>query len=139
MAAGLPVIATDCPWGPGEIVRHGVDGWLVAPEDVDALAAGLDLLMGDPALRARLAAEARRSVQRFGRARVMALWDELVDDLRPDAARPAAQHAMISQPRPVAPGHGRAPARQGRAARRPAPEIATMPEAAAAPRDDGRS
>jgi glycosyltransferase involved in cell wall biosynthesis len=86
MAAGLPVLVTDCPWGPGEIVRHGVDGWLVPPEDVAALAEGLDLLMGDDALRARLAATARRNVRRFGRARVMALWDELVDELRPGHA-----------------------------------------------------
>jgi glycosyltransferase involved in cell wall biosynthesis len=94
MAAGLPVIVTDCPWGPGEIVRHGVDGWLVPPEDVAALAEGLDLLMGDDALRAGLADAALRSVRRFGRARVMALWDELVDELCPGHAAPAAEGAM---------------------------------------------
>ncbi len=53
MAAGLPVVTTDCPWGPGEIVRHGVDGWVVAPEDVAALADGLATLMADGELRAR--------------------------------------------------------------------------------------
>jgi glycosyltransferase involved in cell wall biosynthesis len=94
MAAGLPVIVTDCPWGPGEIVRHGVDGWLVPPEDVAALAEGLDLLMGDDALRAGLADAALRSVRRFGRARVMALWDELVDELCPGHAAQAAEGAM---------------------------------------------
>lgn len=91
MAAGLPVIVTDCPWGPGEIVRHGVDGWLVPPEDVAALGEGLDLLMGDEALRVRLASAARRSVRRFGRARVMALWEELIDELLPGHAGPASE------------------------------------------------
>jgi hypothetical protein len=91
MAAGLPVIVTDCPWGPGEIVRHRVDGWLVPPEDVAALAEGLDLLMGDDALRGGLAEAALRSVRRFSRARVMALWDELVDELCPGHAAPAAE------------------------------------------------
>jgi glycosyltransferase involved in cell wall biosynthesis len=94
MAAGLPVIVTDCPWGPGEIVQHGVDGWLVPPEDVAALATGLDLLMGDAALRARLAEAARHNVQRFERERVMAMWDELVGSLRPGPEAPAAAGAM---------------------------------------------
>jgi glycosyltransferase involved in cell wall biosynthesis len=86
MAAGLPVIVTDCPWGPGEIVRHDVDGWLVPPEDVDALARGLDRLMADPALRARLAEAAKQNVRRFARENVMAMWDDLVMKLRPDEA-----------------------------------------------------
>ena len=107
MAAGLPVLVTDCPWGPGEIVRHDVDGWLVPPEDVAALAKGLDLLMGDDALRARLAAAALRNVRRFGRERVMALWDELVEGLRPDAARTVQRATCSRARRPGGPGGAR--------------------------------
>jgi glycosyltransferase involved in cell wall biosynthesis len=81
MAAGLPVITTDCPWGPGEIVRHGVDGWLVAPEDVEALAEGLTTLMGDGELRARLAQAAQRNVRRFDLGSAMAKWEELIKGL----------------------------------------------------------
>ena len=107
MAAGLPVLVTDCPWGPGEIVRHDVDGWLVPPEDVAALAKGLDLLMGDDALRARLAAAALRNVRRFGRERVMALWDELVEGLRPDAAGTVAEGDMQPSSQAGGPGGAR--------------------------------
>ena len=94
MAAGLPTIVTDCPWGPGEIVRHDVDGWLVPPEDVDALAEGLDRLMADPALRARLAAAAKQNVRRFARANVMAMWDDLVTRIRPGKAELRARGPM---------------------------------------------
>lgn len=75
MAAGLPVLAADCRSGPGEIVRDGVDGLLVAPGDAAALAEGIRRLLGDSALRARLAARAPEVVGRFALDRVVALWD----------------------------------------------------------------
>ncbi|WP_067860761.1 glycosyltransferase family 4 protein [Nocardia shimofusensis] len=60
MRAGCAVVATDAG-GPTEIVRHDIDGLLVAPGDPAALAAAVDRLVADPALRTRLAdAGARR-------------------------------------------------------------------------------
>ncbi|MFZ1397099.1 MAG: glycosyltransferase family 4 protein [Candidatus Promineifilaceae bacterium] len=52
-AMGVPVIASDLGV-VGERVRHGVDGLLVAPGDVDQLAHAMQTLHDDPALRARL-------------------------------------------------------------------------------------
>lgn len=78
MAAGLPVIAFDCPFGPGDILRDGEDGLLVPAEDVEALAAGMRRLMADADLRARLGEAAARNVRRFAREAVVAEWDALV-------------------------------------------------------------
>ncbi len=60
LAAGKPVITADTP-AARELLTHGEDAWLCPPEDPDALAAGLLALARDPALRARLAAGARRT------------------------------------------------------------------------------
>ena len=67
MACGLPVLAADCLSGPRDIIGDGFDGMLVATEDVDALVAGLDALMSDPAKRQQLAQNAPQILE-IGRA-----------------------------------------------------------------------
>ncbi len=79
MACGLPVLAADCLSGPRDIIEDGVNGVLVATEDVDALAAGLDALMSDPAKRQQLAQAAPQILDRFGVDRVMGIWQEAID------------------------------------------------------------
>jgi GalNAc-alpha-(1->4)-GalNAc-alpha-(1->3)-diNAcBac-PP-undecaprenol alpha-1,4-N-acetyl-D-galactosaminyltransferase len=79
MAAGLAIVAFDCPSGPREIVTDGVDGRLVPDGDVAAFARELGRLMDDPAERARLTAAGRETVRRYALPTVMAAWDDLVD------------------------------------------------------------
>lgn len=61
MASGLPVVASTVAGIP-EVVIDDVTGLLVAPGDSDMLADGLIRLIDDPALRVRLAHEARAHV-----------------------------------------------------------------------------
>jgi len=78
MACGLAVISTDCGSGPREIIRNGVNGLLVAPNDGDALAEAMDRLMKDSRQRERLGARATEVLERFGVQKVMDMWDTAV-------------------------------------------------------------
>lgn len=62
MAAGLPVVATDVG-GNRELVTDGETGYLIPPDDVDALAVALTALAQDPARRKVLAAGALAKVR----------------------------------------------------------------------------
>ncbi|WP_255556492.1 glycosyltransferase family 4 protein [Methylococcus sp. Mc7] len=66
MALGVPCVTTHITGVP-ELIRDGIEGLLVAPSDAEGLAAAIERLMDDPALRSRLT--------EAGRAKVLAEYE----------------------------------------------------------------
>jgi len=79
-AAGLPVVATSAG-GTGEVVSDGVEGVLVDPGDVDALAKALDALAGDPERRASYGAAATRRSRDFDVSRAIGQIQRIYDEV----------------------------------------------------------
>lgn len=48
LSTGVPIVSTDCPGGPREILNDGRLGHLVPPENVDALATAIDSALISP-------------------------------------------------------------------------------------------
>jgi glycosyltransferase involved in cell wall biosynthesis len=95
LAAGLAVVAFDCPTGPGEILDDSTTGLLVSAEDVSALTAALARVMVDESLRRRLSAAAPGAVGPYSRDAVGRRWDEL---LAPGSAGGSSRVAATSVP-----------------------------------------
>jgi len=74
LASGLPVVAAQVGGLPS-IITHGESGLLVRWRCPEAFAEQFDLLLEDMALRKRLSANARPSVERFS-------WERIGDEVR---------------------------------------------------------
>jgi glycogen(starch) synthase len=72
--AGTPVLCTSYG-GPPEFVEDGVTGLLVDPFDTEAVATGLDRLLGDAALRMSMGAAGAARVRDFG-------WPQITEQYR---------------------------------------------------------
>ena len=62
MALGTPCVSTDVTGIP-EVVRDGETGLIVPQHDPEALAAALERLLTNPALRVQLATQARHLIE----------------------------------------------------------------------------
>jgi glycosyltransferase involved in cell wall biosynthesis len=81
MRCGVPVVSTDAPHGPGEILRHGEDGLLTPVGDPDAMGDALLRLINDDDLRRRMAAAALTSSARYDPAPIAERYEQLFEDL----------------------------------------------------------
>ena len=80
MATGLPVVASDA-YSLRELVSHGKTGLLITPGRADELAASLDMLLGAPGVRARMAQESLRAVGAHEQSRTWIQWEALYGQL----------------------------------------------------------
>lgn len=81
LSCGLPVVSYACPCGPKDIVREGVDGYLVPPGDESALAGRLCELIEDEALRHRMGAAALERARAFSLEAILPMWTALFEEL----------------------------------------------------------
>lgn len=81
LAVGTPVVATDCPSGPAEVLEDGRAGVLVPNEDVPALADGIYKLLDDEALQAKLRAYGPVRAEAFTPTATVRAFEDVLSEL----------------------------------------------------------
>ena len=93
MACGTPVVSTDCPYGPADILQNGETALLVPPENPALLAQAIDRMVEDRELSDRLALAASATAERFSSVRIARLYA----DLLVEAAAPSRETSRSSR------------------------------------------
>ncbi len=81
MYFGLPCISTDCPTGPAELIEDGVNGYLVAVNDTNALTLKLQKLAANDDLRIAMGQAASKSVEQYRSEEIVGKWKHVIDRL----------------------------------------------------------
>lgn len=74
MSCGLPIVATDCPFGPADVLDDGNTG-LLAEMNVDSLAAKIDWVITHEKEREEMGVRARQASARYKKDVVMKEWE----------------------------------------------------------------
>ena len=73
MASGTPVVATDCPYGPSEIIENGVTG-LLSKMTTEDLAKKMEYMITHDEERRQMGEQARQASTRYRLDNIMPLW-----------------------------------------------------------------
>lgn len=82
MAIGMPVIATDCPCGgPGTVIRHKENGYLIPIKDVDAIVEAMEYFIQNQNEVNQYGIEARKISEIANGDTVFRQWKEYIDEI----------------------------------------------------------
>lgn len=82
MSCGLPCVSFACPCGPKDIITDGKNGYLVEPENVEALAERICHLIEHEELRKEMGKAARKRAEDFQEDKIMQKWVDLFENIK---------------------------------------------------------
>lgn len=77
----LPIVSFNCPTGPSEIVRHGINGFIIDNFNVNEMANKICDLIENEKLRWEFSCNANLDVDKFSKDVILEKWMKLIEDL----------------------------------------------------------
>lgn len=77
MSCGVPCVSFNCPCGPSDIIKDGVDGYLVENGNIVELAKKINIMIENESLRIGMGTAAKENVKRFLPEVICQQWDDL--------------------------------------------------------------
>ena len=77
MSCGLPVVSTDCPYGPRVLLEDGVSGFLIPAGHEQEMADKISLLIKNPDMRKQMGAKAHDASLQYNLEDIISRWMEL--------------------------------------------------------------
>jgi GalNAc-alpha-(1->4)-GalNAc-alpha-(1->3)-diNAcBac-PP-undecaprenol alpha-1,4-N-acetyl-D-galactosaminyltransferase len=79
MHFGVPCISTDCNFGPSDLIKDGVNGFLIPVDDQDKLTLKLEQLMNDENLQTQFSESAIQTTKKYMSKEVTNQWEILIN------------------------------------------------------------
>ncbi len=77
----LPIVSFNIDTGPCEIVRDGVNGFLIEPYNIKNMAESIEKLIKDDELRKSFSMESRLDIEKFEKKNILKTWIDFICDL----------------------------------------------------------
>jgi glycosyltransferase involved in cell wall biosynthesis len=81
MAYGIPCVSFDCPYGPSDIIKHNINGFVVKNNDIENFAVKINQLIDNKTLRKKMGVNARKSVTYYNINTICKEWNNLFINL----------------------------------------------------------
>lgn len=78
-AKKLPLLSFDINSGPSDIIRNGIDGFLVKPFDCQMMADKIFELIENPELRQKFSDNAHGNIDKFSKEKIIKQWCDLIE------------------------------------------------------------
>lgn len=78
---GLPLVSFDIMTGPSDIIRDGIDGYLIEAGNVDEMAKRIEELIEDESKRIEFSRASQEDINIFGMGRIVGKWKRIIRDL----------------------------------------------------------